>query len=598
MRNRQNATFILIAFLMLVLQGCAAFTHYNYKRPIPANTGSAVFADAKQRAVLSAPRPSERAEILRDIRLEAISEITNIEEQLEKNINNERRDYLNAVRKEKIYLRDSVTTLLINGDYREDSPRLIAFCAEPSPDALSALTASGGFNLNTQRLNAQTKGALAEAAGSMGLRTQSIQLMRDAMFRLCEGNMNGALGNAAFETLHRRFQNSMVAILAIEQITGVVRPPAVYLEGGSTIGAADDLLELTDRLEKAREKVTEAEKTLKDAEDAKKKANDAVSAKSKDITELDQKIKEDEGKHEASKKGADGKPTPEASWAPPLSAINADKEKLETLNGELEELKKTEAEKQAAVEKAQTSLKSRQETQERLDKVVENAQNGRASALSIAGGETVQNKHTVNAETAKQIAIAVETITTKFYETSFMDEVCTTVITSMTDGEADSNALNNELVRAVSVNVDKEDKTISIVGTCAEHLIRTSEQIKRANQKELKLMEREIEINKQSLESYESYYQQLIDIAHERAKLSSQKSKTLQSEIDDLTSKIKNGEISAQSITDKIKALEKKQNTFKKNVNVFCALYRSIGTGLSTVIAQDNKNAFDQLCVA
>src|SRR5262245_1696768 len=72
-------------------------------------------------------------------------------------------------------------------------------CAEPSPDALSAL--SSGFGLSgsyKDKAELANSLSLAEAAGSIGLRTQSIQLMRDAMYRLCEGYMAGAIDPLAF----------------------------------------------------------------------------------------------------------------------------------------------------------------------------------------------------------------------------------------------------------------------------------------------------------------------------------------------------------------------------------------------------------------
>jgi hypothetical protein len=84
-------------------------------------------------------------------------------------------------------------------------------CAEPSPDALSALATTVGLSLSNADRDYTANFALSEAGGSIGLRTQSIQLIRDSMYRLCEGYLSGALNEVAFETLHRRFQSSMVA---------------------------------------------------------------------------------------------------------------------------------------------------------------------------------------------------------------------------------------------------------------------------------------------------------------------------------------------------------------------------------------------------
>jgi hypothetical protein len=97
-------------------------------------------------------------------------------------------------------------------------------CAEPSPDALTVLSVTGGLsasNAHTQTAVDAT-GALAESGASIGLRTQSIQLLRDAMYRLCEGYASGAIAPQDYVTMQRRFQSSMMGLIAIEQLTGPV----------------------------------------------------------------------------------------------------------------------------------------------------------------------------------------------------------------------------------------------------------------------------------------------------------------------------------------------------------------------------------------
>jgi len=63
----------------------------------------------------------------------------------------------------------------------------IVVCAEPSPDALTILGVSGGLNASDGTRAASAAVGLAESGAFVGLRTQSIQLLRDAMYRLCEG---------------------------------------------------------------------------------------------------------------------------------------------------------------------------------------------------------------------------------------------------------------------------------------------------------------------------------------------------------------------------------------------------------------------------
>jgi hypothetical protein len=118
-------------------------------------------------------------------------------------------------------------------------------CAEPSPDALSALSASEGLSGSSGGTTVAQSLAISEAAGSIGLRTQSIQLMRDHMYRLCEAYQSGAISAITFEVLHRRFQTTMLGILAVEQLTGALRAPAIVLGGSAAQGNAQAIAQLT-----------------------------------------------------------------------------------------------------------------------------------------------------------------------------------------------------------------------------------------------------------------------------------------------------------------------------------------------------------------
>lgn len=151
--------------------------------------------------------------------------------------------------------------LLIDAKQRAISSYNNVNCAEPSPDALSALAASQSLNLATpQGTSVGQSFAIAEAAGSIGLRTQSIQLLRDHMFRVCEAYQAGKISPFMVTLLHRRFQTSTVAILAIEQLTGTMRAPAVVLSGSAASGNADAILKLTASRESVSAQVASAEK--------------------------------------------------------------------------------------------------------------------------------------------------------------------------------------------------------------------------------------------------------------------------------------------------------------------------------------------------
>jgi len=99
-------------------------------------------------------------------------------------------------------------------------------CAEPSPDSLSSyLSETLGKLEVTDKGSASFERKLAENAAFVGLRTQSIQLLRDSYYRLCEAYMNKAITKADYDIQMRRYQQYMITLLAIEALTGVVNVP-------------------------------------------------------------------------------------------------------------------------------------------------------------------------------------------------------------------------------------------------------------------------------------------------------------------------------------------------------------------------------------
>ncbi|MHB8057450.1 MAG: hypothetical protein ACYDHC_06100 [Desulfuromonadaceae bacterium] len=102
-------------------------------------------------------------------------------------------------------------------------------CAEPSPDSLSAYVSALSGNVDVySKVSVGLESQIQENALYVGLRTQSIQLLRDFLYRDCEAYMNDAIDKYQYDVLMRRNQKYMVALLGIEQLTGaVVSTPSV-----------------------------------------------------------------------------------------------------------------------------------------------------------------------------------------------------------------------------------------------------------------------------------------------------------------------------------------------------------------------------------
>ena len=112
-------------------------------------------------------------------------------------------------------------------------------CTEPSPDALQATAAAlAGSNSSESVLHVLNLAiSSSESVASIGLRTQTIQLLRDAYFRLCEAFLNDGIDSIAYDVLQRRFQNQIIALLAVEQLTGTVKASQAAVNSSATSDA-------------------------------------------------------------------------------------------------------------------------------------------------------------------------------------------------------------------------------------------------------------------------------------------------------------------------------------------------------------------------
>lgn len=347
MNNRRMPNFIVSATLMALLSACTANdTHFTKIRQIPdKDAGASVaFIDAKQRAILTT--------------------------------------------------RDA---------------KVVKFCAEPSPDALSALAASQGFSFSKPgAAEIAATLSVAEGASSIGLRTQSIQLMRDVMYRYCEAYMSDMLGKPAFESLHRRLQSSMVAILAIEQLTGAMRPPAVTLSGTVVSESAELIAKYTEESEKAKAAKEKAEGESKKATGIYEEAKGGVASAKARL----------EGAQAALKTGLEKTPPVDGDAKKKLEdAVKKEEVSLEAKQASLvaSETKKAQSE---------ASLKVRQEAFEALEKTRKTLN---ASAGSPGFQVALESLQATNFSHMQHVAEEVGEIVAQTLELNYTRELCATV---------------------------------------------------------------------------------------------------------------------------------------------------------------------------
>lgn len=224
---------VLMALIILIaLSGCANFN--SIYRPLDTSSGQGALIDIKQRAIIAGKRVGS----------------TGSNEQL-------------------------------------------VVCAEPSPDAMASYAAE--VAAKSEKAGVELATAFQEGAAFTGVRTASIQLLRDQLFDNCIGFMNGALTPSQYELRARRYQRHMVAYLAIEQLTGAIRPPAVALLGASSASNSKNLNAIAQEIGLAEDELAKLNATSEDGMNQQEK--DTLARKKK----LWMSIKDD---LEASLKGA------------------------------------------------------------------------------------------------------------------------------------------------------------------------------------------------------------------------------------------------------------------------------------------------------
>jgi hypothetical protein len=186
-------------------------------------------------------------------------------------------------------------------------------CAEASPDALQAFaySASGGLTLPDSGVAASLAQALTTSAGSIGLRTQSITLMREQLYRICEANHNGLTPDVI--QLLERSQDLTLGVLAIEQLTGAVAAKQVVLTGDANAEAAANIGSTEKELAAAQKREAATKAALDAAQGDQKTANDAADAATKDLDAKKAALKDDPNNKDKQKAVADAQATLDAA---------------------------------------------------------------------------------------------------------------------------------------------------------------------------------------------------------------------------------------------------------------------------------------------
>ena len=145
---------------------------------------------------------------------------------------------------------DARQRLAFVADYRDrQNVQRRALCVEPSPDAAvaraAALAASGNSPLPSVggvagpgSISAGLGASSSEAVASLGIRTQTIELLRDGYYRACEGLINGVIDDEDYAIILANIDATMIALAAVDALStaGTTRAPGVAITSGGASG--------------------------------------------------------------------------------------------------------------------------------------------------------------------------------------------------------------------------------------------------------------------------------------------------------------------------------------------------------------------------
>lgn len=192
-----NFLCALLCLGALMSTGCARLTSIHRGKSMPSDKGHILSVDAKHRAILSVPLASSGAE------------------------------------------------------------PILRFCSEPPPDVFTAIATGYGIKAmlgrdkTRQDVGAEIQQTISENAATIG-KTQTVNILREMMFRNCERFLSGAASADEFIVQAARDQRAIVHVLAVEQLTGTATTQSAALTTLAKSAASGVTSESIQLLAKAR----------------------------------------------------------------------------------------------------------------------------------------------------------------------------------------------------------------------------------------------------------------------------------------------------------------------------------------------------------
>lgn len=302
-------------------------------------------------------------------------------------------------------------------------------CSEPSPDALAAYAAAFGLGAS-----APTKGSVtadlstSSAVASVGVRTQSITLMRDALYRMCEAYSNGQMSPAQVMTFLSRSQDLTAVVLAVEQLTGPVVGQQASLTGEARAQSSASVASAST--------LAENERSFLESLRAKREKQ------TKERAELD-------GAQKAIQRDIDAKQTELTAANNPPAGQSVDAQAVKTLEDELRELRKQDDKLSSQLDAADANIAATDEqiqaSETRLASLQANEDEAFAQTITSAQTEGEFSDPAANRTNTdpKLVASSVASIVKEVLRKDYVVEGCMSIILLPTSDQVKLKAFDS-----------------------------------------------------------------------------------------------------------------------------------------------------------
>ena len=288
------------------------------------------------------------------------------------------------------------------------------YCAEASPDAMAAFAAALVLGVSGQKQVAVSLSNTTQSSiATIGLRTQSITLMRDALYRLCEATANNTLSPLSATQLLARSQDLTAVVVAVEQLTGVVAANQATLSGTANAQTSASLVPDAELLDEARKAETKRGEELARTRNERDAQQEKVTSEAAKVEATQKAYGEAEAK------------SPQPDNLPALrDQLNAEQQTLSKEQGNLEAIN-------TKVANAEKSLAEAKQVRETIEGKLSARLTDASAGTTGAGQFSSANSRTqLSKEATAQIADAVAEMVTTVLKKDYTIDACMTLMTN------------------------------------------------------------------------------------------------------------------------------------------------------------------------